>query len=63
MSVLQSVMADYDLELGRLDNGLEITRAPKRKTNLNVQQRTEYKTRYLHGNSTPLEYLKVFPQQ
>ena len=39
MSALQSVMADYDLELGRLDNGLEVTRAPKRKTNLNVQQR------------------------
>ena len=42
MLALQSVMADYDLELGRLDNGLEITRAPKKKTILNVQQRTEY---------------------
>ena len=63
MLALQSVMADYDLELRRLDNGLEITRAPKKKTILNLQQRTEFKTRYLNGICTPLEYMKVFPQQ
>ena len=55
---LQHIMADYDLELQRLDNGLEITRAPKKKTILKVEQRTEYKTRYLNGIYTPLEYVK-----
>ena len=55
---LQHIMADYDLELQRLDNGLEITRAPKNKTILKVEQRTEYKTRYLNGIYTPLEYVK-----
>ena len=55
---LQHIMADYDLELQRLDNGLEITRAPKKKTILKVEQRTEYKTRYLNGIYTPIEYVK-----
>ena len=45
LSGLQNVMKDYDLELQRLNNGLEITRAPKQKILLNIQQRTEYKTR------------------
>ena len=31
---LQRIMADYDLELERLDNGLEITRAPKKEDHL-----------------------------
>ena len=31
MLALLSVVADYDLDLGRLDNGLEITRAQKKE--------------------------------
>ena len=32
---MNKVLADYDLELKRLENGLQVTRVPKLKTRLN----------------------------
>ena len=46
MSAMDKVMSDYDLEVKRLDDGLEITRLPKIKSRKNAELRTEYKTKY-----------------
>ena len=51
-------MTDNDLEIRRLDNGLTNTKTPKAKILLNNKLRTEYKTRYLKGTYTPIQYLK-----
>ena len=58
LSSLENIMTDNDLEIRRLDNGLTITRTPKAKILLNNKLRTEYKTRYLNGTYTPIQYLK-----
>ena len=58
LSSLENIMTDNDLEIRRLDNGLTITRTPKPKVLLNNQRRTEYKTKYLNGMYTPIQYLK-----
>ena len=55
MSAMDKVMSDYDLEVKRLDDGLEITRLPKLKSRKNVELRTEYKTKYLNKIYSPLE--------
>ena len=51
-------MTDYGLEIRRLNNGIAITRAPKPRVLLNSQRRNEYKTKYLNGKYTALEYVK-----
>ena len=38
MSSMDRVMRDYDLELKRLDDGLQITRMPKLKSRSNAVQ-------------------------
>ena len=57
MSVMNNVLSDYDLEIRRLDNGLETTRGPKLITRLNADLRTKYKTKYSNKTYTPLEYI------
>ena len=57
MSLMNNVLSDYDLEIRRLDNGLETTRGPKLITRLNADLRTKYKTKYLNKTYTPLEYI------
>ena len=54
---LENVMSDYDLEVRRLVDGLETTRNPNPKSRLNAELRTEYKTKYLNGTYTAIEYL------
>ena len=43
MSSMDKVMCDYDLELKRLDDGLQITRMPKLKSRSNADFRMQYK--------------------
>ena len=57
MSSMDKVMSDYDLEIKRLDEGLQITRTPKVKTRLNVDLRLHYKTKYLNKEYSPSEYI------
>lgn len=57
LSSLENIITDNDLEIRRLDNGLTITRPPKTKILLNNQRRIEYKTKYLNGIYTPIQYL------
>ena len=54
---LDKVMSDYDLEFRRLIDGLETTRNPNPKSRLNAELRSEYKTKYLNGTYTAIEYL------
>lgn len=56
-SSMDKVLADYDLELKRLENRLQITRVPKLKTRLNGDLRAQYKTKYLNEEFTPIEYI------
>ena len=56
-------MRDYDLELKRLDDGLQITRMPKLKSRSNVDFRMQYKTKYLKRNIQHLSISTAFPQQ
>ena len=37
MSIMDKVLYDYDLEVKRLDDGLEITRLPKLKSRKNAE--------------------------
>ena len=50
-------MCDYDLEIKRLDEGLQIPRTPKVKTRLNADLRLHYKTKYLNKEYSPSEYI------
>ena len=59
MSAMNKVMSDYDLEVKRLNDGLEITRLPKIKSRKNAELRTEYKTKYLNRIYSPLEYINA----
>ena len=54
---LDTVMSDYDLEVKRLINGLQTTRNPNLKSRLDAELRTQYKTKYLNGTYTTIEYL------
>ena len=56
MSSMDKVMCDYDLELKRLDDGLQITRMPKLKSRSNADLRMEYKTKYLNKKYSTFEY-------
>ena len=57
MTYLENVMSDYDLEYRRLSDGLETTRIPSLRSRLNSQLRTNYKTRFLNGTYTTVQYL------
>ena len=46
MASLDTVMFDYDLEIRRLNKGLEITRRPNPKSRLNAELRTQYETNF-----------------
>ena len=59
MSTMDKVKSDYDLEVKRLDDGLEITRLPKIKSRKNAELRTQYKTKYLNRIYSPLEYINA----
>ena len=59
MSAMDKVLSDYDLEVRRLDNGLEITRLHKLKSRKNAELRTEYKTKLLNKIYSPLEYINA----
>ena len=59
MSVMDKVMCDYDLEVKRLADGLEIARLPKIKSCKNAELRTEYKTEYLNEIYSPIEYINA----
>ena len=57
MSSMTKVFSDFDLEIKRLDDDLQITRIAKLKTRLNAYLRTGYKTKYLNKEYSAVEYI------
>ena len=51
------VYSDYDSEVRRLDDGLQITGIVKVKTRINAGIRTRHKTKYLNKLYSSIEYI------
>ena len=57
MSSITKLFSDFDLEIKRLVDDLQITRIAKLKTRLNADLRTGYKTKYLNKEYPAIEYI------
>ena len=62
MMILHELIADYDNELSRLEQGREVTRCRKKKNRINDELRTVCKERLISGIYTPLKYLECMSQ-
>ena len=58
MHTLNNIIADYDNEMARLKQGLEITRLRKKKHRNNEERRRKCKELLISGCLTPLEFLE-----
>ena len=57
IATLNNIIVDYDTDLQRLQNGIEITRVRCRKDRDKVQVRTFARERLISGEITPLQFL------
>ena len=59
LSSLEAKILDFDLEIRRLEEGLETTRGSNPKSRKNTDLRNQYKTKYLNGVFTAIEYINA----
>ena len=59
LTVINEIIADYDSEMARLQQGREITRSSKKKNVMNNERRKRYKEKLLSGSTLPYNFSKV----
>ena len=58
LTVINDIIADYDNEMARIQEGREITRLSKKKNVMNNEHRKRCKEKLLSGSYSPIQFLK-----
>ena len=57
---INEIIADYDSEMARIQQGREITRSSKKKNVMNNERRKRCKEKLLSGSYSPIQFLESF---